>query len=84
MCSPAFRESLQIGFQSAGIEYDSGHSNVTKGALYYHFESKEALGYAIVEEIIAKTHRDSSMLPLQRSAAKDPIDALSASYGRCP
>src|SRR5215472_12098211 len=60
----------------AGIDTILAATNVTKGALYYHFESKEALGYAIIEEIVAKLTRDRWMLPLQRSKDKDPIDAL--------
>ncbi len=70
----AFREVYRSGFQSAGINTILAATNVTKGALYYHFESKEALGYAIVEEIIAKTVRDKWLRPLQHS--KNPIDAL--------
>jgi AcrR family transcriptional regulator len=72
----AFREVYRFGFQSAGIDTILAATNVTKGALYYHFESKEALGYAIIEEIVAKLTRDRWMLPLQRSKDKDPIDAL--------
>jgi TetR/AcrR family transcriptional repressor of nem operon len=72
----AFREVYRSGFQSAGIDTILAATNVTKGALYYHFESKEALGYAIVEEIVAKLTRDRWMLPLQRSKDKDPIDTL--------
>ncbi len=49
-------------------------AGVTKGALYYHFESKEALGYAIVEEIIAPDVHGKWVRPLQ--SGKDPIDAL--------
>jgi AcrR family transcriptional regulator len=51
-------------------------TNVTKGALYYHFDSKEALGHAIIEEVVAKYARDRWLLPLQQSEDKDPIDAL--------
>jgi TetR/AcrR family transcriptional regulator, transcriptional repressor for nem operon len=72
----AFREVFRYGFQSAGIDTILAATNVTKGALYYHFESKEALGYAIVEEIVAKLTADRWLLPLQRSKDKDPIDAL--------
>jgi TetR/AcrR family transcriptional repressor of nem operon len=72
----AFRQVYRYGFQSAGIDTILAATNVTKGALYYHFESKEALGYAIIEEIVAKLTRDRWMLPLQRSKDKDPIDAL--------
>ena len=71
-----FREVYRHGFQSAGIDAILAATNVTKGALYYHFESKEALGYAIIEEIVAKLPRDGWLLPLQQSKDKDPIDAL--------
>jgi TetR/AcrR family transcriptional regulator, transcriptional repressor for nem operon len=72
----AFREVYRYGFQSAGIDTILSATNVTKGALYYHFESKEALGYAIIEEIVAEMTGDRWLRPLQRSKDKDPIDAL--------
>jgi AcrR family transcriptional regulator len=72
----AFREVFRYGFQSAGVDTILAATGVTKGALYHHFESKEALGYAVVEEIIAKLTADRWMLPLERSKDKDPIDAL--------
>jgi TetR/AcrR family transcriptional regulator, transcriptional repressor for nem operon len=72
----AFREVYRYGFQSAGIDTILATTNVTKGALYYHFESKEALGHAIIEEVIAEITRDRWVVPLQRSKDKDPIDAL--------
>src|SRR6202050_4295396 len=74
----AFREVYRYGFQSAGIDTILAATNVTKGALYYHFESKEALGYAIIEEVVANFPRDRWLLPLERSKDKDPIDALIA------
>ena len=69
-----FREVYRSGFQSASIDTILAATNVTKGALYHHFDSKEDLGHAIVEEIIAKLPRDKWLLPLQRG--KNPIDAL--------
>ena len=72
----AFREVYRYGFQSAGIDAILAATNVTKGALYYHFESKEALGYAIIEEVVANFPRDRWLLPLERSKDKDPIDVL--------
>jgi len=71
-----FREVHRSGFQSASIDTILAATNVTKGALYYHFESKEDLGHAIVEEIVAKLPRDRWLLPLHRSKDKDPINAL--------
>ena len=72
----AFREIYRYGFQSAGIDTILASTNVTKGALYYHFENKEALGYAIIEEVVGEMTRDRWLRPLQRSQDKDPIDAL--------
>lgn len=70
----AFRQVHRSGFQSAGIETILAAANVTKGALYYHFESKEALGYAIVEEIIAKLFQDRWLIPMRGEG--QPIDIL--------
>src|SRR5215470_8238277 len=69
-----FQEVYRTGFRSASIDTILAATNVTKGALYYHFDSKEDLGHAIVEEIVAKLPRDKWLLPLQRG--KNPIDAL--------
>jgi AcrR family transcriptional regulator len=71
-----YREVYRSGFQSASIDTILAATNVTKGALYYHFENKEALGHAIIEEIVAKLTHDRWMLPLQQSEGQDPIDAL--------
>jgi AcrR family transcriptional regulator len=57
-------------------------AGVTKGALYYHFDSKEALGHAVVDEIIAPDVRGKWVHPLQR--VKDPIDALIGAVQRIP
>jgi AcrR family transcriptional regulator len=78
----AFREIHRSGFQSAGIDTILAATNVTKGALYHHFDSKEALGYAIVEEIIAKLVRDRWLLPMLRSG--HPVDILIGIVRRLP
>jgi AcrR family transcriptional regulator len=70
----AFREVYRSGFQSAGLEAILAAAGVTKGALYHHFGSKQALGYAIVEEIIAPDNRAQWLDPLENCA--DPIDVL--------
>lgn len=70
----AFREVYRSGFQSAGLDAILAAAGVTKGALYHHFASKEALGYAVVEEIIAPDNRSEWLRPLQ--SGNDPIDAL--------
>jgi TetR/AcrR family transcriptional regulator, transcriptional repressor for nem operon len=70
----AFREVYKSGFQSAGLDAILAAAGVTKGALYYHFDSKEALGHAIVEEIIGPDNRGQWLDPLKN--CEDPIEAL--------
>jgi AcrR family transcriptional regulator len=78
----AFREIHRSGFQSAGIDTILAATNVTKGALYYHFDSKETLGYAVVEEIIAKITRDRWLRPMLSEG--QPIDILIGVVRRIP
>lgn len=70
----AFRVIYRSGFQSAGLDAILAAAGVTKGALYHHFGSKEALGYAIVEEIIGPDNHSQWLRPLQN--CDDPIAAL--------
>src|SRR5258708_27441428 len=78
----AFREIHRSGFQSAGIDTILAATNVTKGALYYHFASKEALGYAVVEEKIAKLTRDRWLRPMRSEG--EAIDILIGVVQRIP
>ncbi len=78
----AFREVHRYGFQSAGIDAILAATGVTKGALYHHFESKEALGYAIVEEIVANLTRDRWLRPMLRKG--QAIDILIGVVRRIP
>jgi AcrR family transcriptional regulator len=78
----AFREIHRSGFQSAGIDAILAATNVSKGALYYHFDSKETLGYAVVEEIVAKFTRDRWLRPMLSEG--QPIDILIGVVRRIP
>jgi TetR/AcrR family transcriptional repressor of nem operon len=78
----ASREIYRSGFQSASLDTILAVAGVTKGALYYHFKSKEALGYAVVEEIIAPDVHGKWVRPFQN--VKDPIDALIGAVQRIP
>ena len=70
----ASREIYRSGFQSASLGTILASAGVTKGALYHHFKNKEALGYAVVEEIISPDVRGTWVRPLQ--SVRDPIDTL--------
>jgi AcrR family transcriptional regulator len=78
----ASREIYRSGFQSASLDTILAVARVTKGALYYHFDSKEALGYAVVDEVIAPDVHGKWVRPFQ--GVKDPIDALIGTVRRIP
>src|ERR1700755_2061857 len=78
----AFREVYRWGFQTVDLDTILASTGVTKGALYYHFESKEALGYAVVEEVIAKLTHDRWLRPMQSEG--DAIDILISVVRRIP
>jgi TetR/AcrR family transcriptional repressor of nem operon len=70
----ASREIYRSGFQSASLDNILAVAGVTKGALYHHFDSKEALGYTVVEEVIAPDVHGKWVGPFR--SVKDPISAL--------
>jgi TetR/AcrR family transcriptional repressor of nem operon len=72
----AFQEMHLSGFRSADVDAILAAAGVTRGALYYHFDSKEALGYAIVDEVIESITQHKWLHPLRN--AKNPIDTLVA------
>jgi TetR/AcrR family transcriptional repressor of nem operon len=70
----AFQEIHRSGFRSADLDVILANAGVTKGALYYHFDNKEALGYAVADEIIASKVHLKWVQPLRN--AENPIDVL--------
>ena len=78
----AFQEMYKSGYQSADLDAILGKAGVTKGALYHHFENKEALGYAVIEEVITAMTREKWLRPLEN--ARNPIDALIGIFATAP
>jgi TetR/AcrR family transcriptional repressor of nem operon len=70
----ASQEIYISGFRGASLETILDTAQVTKGALYHHFASKEALGHAVLDEVIAVEGRGKWQARLEESA--DPIVAL--------
>ncbi len=70
----AFQEIYRSGYQSADIESVLKTAELTKGALYYHFPNKEALGLEVAEEVVGKIVLEKWLQPLE--LAEDPIAAL--------
>ncbi len=44
-------EIHRSGFRGASLDTILSEAGVTKGALYHHFPNKQALGYAVLEEV---------------------------------
>jgi TetR/AcrR family transcriptional regulator, transcriptional repressor for nem operon len=72
----AFREFHKSGFRGTDLDTVLRAAGVTKGAMYHHFENKEALGYAVVDEVLAGIGQEKWSWPLKN--AVNPIDTLIA------
>lgn len=70
----AFKEVHKSGFRGTDLDTILAAAGVTKGALYHHFDGKEALGYALVEESLTALTREKWLRPLEH--AMDPIQVL--------
>jgi len=70
----AFEEIYQCGFQAASLNNILKNTNITKGALYHHFNNKMELGYAVVDEVIYTTLKANWIDPLTKS--NDPISTI--------
>jgi len=72
----AYKEIHVNGFQSASLSNILARTGVTKGALYHHFRDKTELGYAVIDEVIAKRIHLSFIQPIEQF--EDPIDGFIA------
>ena len=48
----AFAEMHRNGFHASSLDQILRATEVTKGALYHHFRNKQALGLAVIEEVV--------------------------------
>jgi TetR/AcrR family transcriptional repressor of nem operon len=72
----AAQEIHQHGFQAASLKRILENTGFTKGALYHHFPTKQALGYAVVEERLSALIREIWIEPLR--TYQDPIEGMKA------
>ncbi len=70
----AFCEIHRQGFQAASIANILQYTHLTKGALYHHFPTKQALGLAVIEEVIKVQFEAMFFKPLRES--EHPIKLL--------
>ncbi|WP_126454833.1 TetR/AcrR family transcriptional regulator [Sulfuriflexus mobilis] len=70
----AMHEIHQHGFQGASLSRILDNTGLTKGALYHHFPNKLALGYAVVDELLAMYMQSVWLEPL--ASGDDPLHAI--------
>ncbi len=68
----AFELIYSKGYQTTSIDDIIATTQVTKGAFYYHFKTKDDMGVAIIEEILKPTMLESFIKPIENS--ENPID----------
>lgn len=68
----AFDLIYKKSYQTTGIDDTMATTNVTKGAFYYHFKTKDEMGVAIVNELARPAMQSLCTLPLKN--ASDPLE----------
>jgi TetR/AcrR family transcriptional regulator, transcriptional repressor for nem operon len=76
----AFIEFYRNGFQGGSLGRIVEAAEVTKGALFHHFASKQELGYAVVDEVIGSLLEQRWLHPLTKS--DDPIAEIQSAFRR--
>jgi TetR/AcrR family transcriptional repressor of nem operon len=70
----AFCEIHRQGFQAASIANILQDTGLTKGALYHHFPTKQALGLAVIDEVIKERLEGLIFKRLRESG--QPVETL--------
>lgn len=74
----AFSEIHKNGFQGMRIDQVLKNTGLQKGALYHHFKGKQALGYAVLEELIEVRITELWITPLPNY--DDPLLGITTLY----
>ncbi|XDD47767.1 TetR/AcrR family transcriptional regulator [Leptospira sp. WS39.C2] len=70
----AFALIYQNGFQGVGVREIAEKANLTIGAFFYHFPTKNHVGYAIIDEFLSKGILDRWISPLENF--DDPLEGI--------
>lgn len=66
----AFELVYRNGYRATSIDDIIATTQVTKGALYYHFKNKDEMGLAMIKEVLHRRMDSDTMRPL--NGAKPP------------
>ncbi|ANF52642.1 TetR family transcriptional regulator [Chryseobacterium glaciei] len=70
----AFELIYEKGYQTTSVDEIIATTQVTKGAFYYHFKTKDEMGLAIINELMRSSFQDTFIDPFQVSA--NPLDTI--------
>lgn len=76
----AFTEFYTNAFQGASLNRIVEAAGATKGAVFHHFDSKNELGYAVLDDVIRPLLIQRWIAPVKSSA--DPIGELQRTFRR--
>jgi TetR/AcrR family transcriptional regulator, transcriptional repressor for nem operon len=76
----AFTEFYTHGFQGGSLNHIVDSAGATKGALFHHFDSKQQLGYAVLDDLIGPLLLTRWLDPLADST--DPLRDLQRAFRR--
>ncbi len=76
----AFAEFYANGFQAGSLNHIVEAAGITKGALFHHFESKHALGYAVLDQMIGPLLLSRWLDPV--AASTDPLTDIERAFRR--
>lgn len=70
----AFELIYAKGYQTTSVDEIIATTQVTKGAFYYHFKTKDEMGLAIINEILIPKLTKNFIEPFQKES--NPIDSI--------
>ena len=76
----AFLEFYANGFQGGSLNHIVEAAGTTKGALFHHFDSKQELGYAVLDEMIGPLLLQRWLEPVASST--DPLTDMQRAFRR--
>lgn len=70
----AFDLIYQKGYQTTSVDEIIATTQVTKGAFYYHFKTKDEMGLAILNELMIPTFKNNFIEPFKNEG--NPLDII--------
>lgn len=70
----AFELIYEKGYQTTSVDEIIATTQVTKGAFYYHFKTKDEMGLAIINELMRSSFQDTFIDPFKVS--ENPLDTI--------